>query len=292
MALNEVRQTFVRPFMEGLTQPDQSWQNGFDVWTDDVAAGKLAAFSGIGAVPVWDGSNDYPQVDVNDRANTTITYTKYALQVRINEYDAMDVPRIVPEAATKLGVAIANTYASVAAARLADAFNVSTTAGDGVALCSDSHPTASGVARDNNLASAFDRTAYMAAVNLASLWQSYHNLDEDWSADPKMLFGSPQDTTFRETSIEVFGSAVSSDQMQINAAASYRPEVNIWSKLTNPNQWFVISKLRKPLVFWIRKGAESKTFIDEDNGNIKISTSFALGTIAKPDPVGIIGSSF
>lgn len=107
-----------------------------------------------------------------------------------------------------------------------------------------------------------------------------------------MLFGSPQDTTFRETSIEVFGSAVSSDQMQINAAASYRPEVNIWSKLTNPNQWFVISKLRKPLVFWIRKGAESKTFIDEDNGNIKISTSFALGTIAKPDPVGIIGSSF
>lgn len=292
MSLTEVRQTFVRPFMEGLTQPDSSWQNGFDVWTDDVAAVKLAAFSGVGTVPTWDGSNDYPQADVNDRANTTLTYTKYALQVRINKYDAMDVPRIVPEAAQKLGVAIANTYGSIAAARLADCFNVTTTSGDGVALCSDSHPTASGAVRDSKIASAFDRTAYMAVVNLASLWQSYHNLDEDWSADPKMLFGSPQDTTFRETAVEVFGSSVSSDQMQVNAAASYRPEVNVWAKLSAANQWFVVSKLRKPLVFWIRSGAESTTTIDDDNGNIKISTDFAIGTIAKPDPIGIIGSSF
>jgi len=290
MALTEVKQTFVRPFMEGLTQPDSSWQNGFDVWTDDVAAVKLAAFSGIGTVPVWDGTNDYPQADVNDRANTTLTYTKYALQARINKYDAKDVPRIVSDAAQKLGIAIANTYGSIAAARLADAFNTTTTSGDGVALCSDSHPTASGASRDNKLTSAFDRTAYMAAVNLASLWTSYHNLDEDWSADPKILFASPQATTFREDTIEVFGSALSGSDMQANAAASFRPEVNIWAKLTDSTQWFLISKLRKPLVFWIRTGAESTTVIDEDNGNIKISTDFAIGTIAKPDPVGIIGS--
>lgn len=290
MALTEVKQTFVRPFMEGLTQPDSSWQNGFDVWIDDVAAVKLATFSGIGTVPVWDGTNDYPQADVNDRANTTLAYTKYALQVRINEYDAMDVPRIVSDAASKLGIAIANTYGSIAAARLADCFNVTTTSGDGVALCSDSHPTASGALRDSKLTSSFDRTAYMAAVNLASLWQSYHNLDEDWSADPKILFASPQATTFREDAFEVFGSALSGSDMQANAAASFRPEVNIWAKLTDSTQWFVMSKLRKPLVFWIRKGAESTTKIDEDNGNIKISTSFAIGTIAKPDPVGIIGS--
>lgn len=290
MALTEVKQTFVRPFMEGLTQPDQSWQNGFDVWTDDVASVKLASFSGIGTVPTWDGSNDYPQADVNDRYNTTITYTKYALQARLNKYDAMDVPRIVGEAGLKLGVAIANTYGSIAADRLADVYDSTTTAGDGVALCSDSHPTASGAYRDNKMTSSFDRTAYMAAINLASLWVSYHNLDEDWSGDPKVLFGSPQDTTFRETAAEVFGSAVSSDQMQVNAAASYRPEVVIWSKLTDSTQWMVISKLRKPLVFWIRSGATQNTVIDEDNGNIKISTDFAIGTIAKPDPIGIIGS--
>jgi hypothetical protein len=290
MALTEVKQTFVRPFMEGLTQPDASWQNGFDVWTDDVASVKLASFSGIGAIPVWDGSNDYAQADVNDRYNTTITYTKYALQARLNKYDAKDVPRIVAEAGQKLGVAIANTYGSIAADRLADVFDATTTAGDGVALVSDSHPTASGGFRDNKMTSSFDRTAYMAAVNLASLWTSYHNLDEDWSGDPKILFGSPADTTFRETAAEVFGSAVSSDQMQVNAAASYRPQVVLWSKLTDSTQWMLMSTLRKPLVFWVRSGAETNTVIDEDNGNIKISTDFAIGTIAKPDPIGIIGS--
>ncbi len=290
MALTEVKQTFVRPFMEGLTQPDMSWQSGFDMWTDDVASVKLASFSGIGAVPTWDGSNDYPQADVNDRYNTTITYTKYALQARLNKYDAMDVPRIVAEAGMKLGVAISNTYGSIAADRLADVFDSTTTAGDGVALVSDSHPTASGGYRDNKMTSAFDRTAYMAAINLASLWTSYHNLDEDWSNDPKVLFGSPADTTFRETQAEVFGSAVSSDQNQVNAASSYRPEVVIWSKLTDSTQWMLISKLRKPLVFWVRSGATQNTVIDEDNGNIKISTDFAIGTIAKPDPIGIIGS--
>lgn len=290
MALTEIKQTFVRPFMEGLTQPDMSWRSGFDMWTDDVASVKLASFSGIGAVPQWDGSNDYPQADVNDRYNTTITYTKYALQARLNKYDAMDVPRIVAEAGMKLGVAISNTYGSIAADRLADVFDSTTTAGDGVALVSDSHPTASGGYRDNKMTSAFDRTAYMAAINLASLWTSYHNLDEDWSNDPKVLFGSPADTTFRETQAEVFGSAVSSDQMQVNAASSYRPEVVIWSKLTDSTQWMLISKLRKPLVFWVRSGATQNTVIDEDNGNIKISTDFAIGTIAKPDPIGIIGS--
>ena len=290
MSITEAKQTFVRPFMEGLTQPDTSWTAGFDVWTDDVASIKLASLSGIGTVPTWDGSNDYPQTDINDRYNQTITYTKYALQVRINEFDAMDVPRIVADAGQKLGVAIANTYASVAATTLADVFDSTTTAGDGVALVSDSHPTASGALRDNKTTSAFDRTAWMADINLASLWVSYHNLDEDWSSDPMVMYGSPQDTTLRETAAEVFGSALSSDQMQVNAAASYRPQVVIWPKLTDSTQWYMISKLRKPLVFWIRAGADSRTTIDEDNGNIKISTRFALGTIAKPDPVGIIGN--
>jgi hypothetical protein len=276
--------------MEGLTLPSNEWQSGFDVWTDDVAAVTLASVSGVGQVPVWDGSNDVDQATVNDRYNTSLTYTKYALQVRLNKFDVRDIPRLLPDAAQKLGVAIANTYGSIAADRLADVYDATTTAGDGVALISDSHPTASGASRDNKLTSAFDRTAYMAAVNLASLWTSYHNQEEDWSSDPCVLYGSPSDTTFREVAFEVFGSSVSSDQMQTNAAAAYRPDVVLWSKLTDSTRWILVSKIRKPLVFWIRTGAETATTIDEDNLGYKITTSFAIGTIAKPDPVGIIAS--
>lgn len=290
MAISEVKQTFVRPFMEGLTAPDNSWQSGFDVWTDDVAAVKLASLSGVGNVPVWNGADDITTADVDDCYNNTLTYTKYALQVRINKYDARDVPRIVQDAATKLGVSIANTYGSIGATILEDTFDATTTAGDGVALISDSHPTNSGASRDNKMTSSFDRTAYMAAVNLASLWTNYMNQDEDWSNEPVLLYGSPADTTFRETAHEVFASQFSSSQMQANAAAMYAPEVVIWSKLTDSTRWWVVSKTRKPLVFWVRSGAETNTTIDEDNRNIKITTDFAIGTVAKPDPAGIIGS--
>lgn len=290
MSISTAKQTFVRPFMEGLSQPSAAWQQGFDIWTDDVAAVKMASLSGVGQVPEWNGSDDVDQADVNDRYNTTISYTKYALQVRLNKFDVRDIPRLLPDAATKLGVAIANTYGSIAATILEDTFDATTTAGDGVALISDSHPTASGAVRDNKMTSAFDRTAYMAAVNLASLWVSYHNQEEDWSADQCVLFGSPQDTTFREVAFETFGSVYSSDQMQSNAAAAYRPDVVIWSKLTDSTRWWVVSKTRKPLVFWIRSGAETQTVIDEDNLGYKITTSFAIGTQAKPDPVGIVGS--
>lgn len=290
MAISEVKQTFVRPFMEGLTAPDNSWQSGFDVWTDDVAAVKLASLSGVGNVPVWNGADDITTADVNDRYNNTLTYTKYALQVRINKYDAKDVPRIVQDAATKLGVSIANTYGSIGATILEDTFDATTTAGDGVALISDSHPTNSGASRDNKMTSSFDRTAYMAAVSLASLWTNYMNQEEDWSNEPVLLYGSPADTTFRETAHEVFASQFSSSQMQSNAAAMYAPEVVIWSKLTDSTRWWVVSKTRKPLVFWVRSGAETNTTIDEDNRNIKITTDFAIGTVAKPDPAGIIGS--
>jgi len=174
MSLAEVRDTVVLPFMEGLTQPSEAWRQFFEVRTDDVAAVKLASYSGIGAVPQWDGSNDINTADVNDRFNTSLSYTKYALQVRLNKYDLRDIPGLLENAVRKLGVAVANTYGSIGADRLEDVYDSTSTSGDGVALVSDSHPLADGGTRDNKLTSAFDRTAFMAAINLASLWKSYH----------------------------------------------------------------------------------------------------------------------
>ena len=130
MSLTEVRQTFVEPFMEGLTMVASDWQQGFQIRRDDVFAWKMASLSGIGAIPVWDGSNDVATADVNDRYNTTVSYTKYALQARINKYDRKDLPGITADAATKLGISAMSTYATVAAGLLNNAWG-STQAGDG-----------------------------------------------------------------------------------------------------------------------------------------------------------------
>ena len=290
MALSEVKQTLVEPFMEGLSMPSEGWRQCFEVRTDDAASVKLASMSGVGAIPVWDGSSDLDTADVNDRFSSTISYTKYALQVRVNKYDQKDVPGLLEGAVRKLGVAIANTYGTIGADRLNDIFDVTSTAGDGVALISDSHTLASGANRDNKLTSAFDRTALMAALNLASLWKSYHGQEEDWSEDGMVLFGSPLDTTFRETANEVLRSTVSSDQMQVNSALGYDITPMVWAKLDDSTRWGIISKSRTPLIYWIRSGAEQSIAVDEDNLGTKISVDFAIGTQVRPDPVGIIGS--
>lgn len=290
MALSEVKQEWVTPFMEGLTSPSEAWRAGFDIMTDDVASKKLASMSGISRVPIWNGSVDRDVAEVNDLYNVPLTYTKYALQVRLNKYDVKDIPGLVADSARKLGIAIANTYGSIAADRMADIFAPTTSAGDGVALVSDSHPTANGGTRDNKLTSAFDRTAYMAAMSLAALWTDYQGNEDAWAEEGKILFGSAADTTFYSTFVEVFRSDVSSAAMQSNAAKDFVPQVVVWPKLTTSTRWSVHSTVRKPLVLWIRSGAENETMIDEDNGGVKINTDFAIGTCAKPDPAGVVGS--
>lgn len=290
MALTEVLQTVVTAFMEGVTAPSEAWRGGFDVMTDDVAIKKLASFSGIGAVPVWDGVSDLDVADINDRFNQTLTYTEYGLQLRIPKRKAKDIPGLLEGGVRKLGVAVANTYGSIAAERMADVFDSTTTAGDGVALVSSSHTMASGALRDNHLNSAFDRSAFFGAINLAMLWPSFHGQEDSFAGDPFIYFGSPADSTLLETTGEVFGSAYSSDQMQTNMAAGYNVETVIWPKLTVSTRSMLISKLRLPLVYWIRDDAEQGlAFSDEDNLNIKVNVDFAIATGCKPDPAGIIG---
>lgn len=288
MSLTEVRQTFVEPFMEGLTMIDSSWQQGYVVRRDDVASFKMASMSGIGAVPVWDGSNDVATADVNDRYNTTVSYTKYALQARINKYDRKDLPGIVTDAATKLGISAMSTYASVAAGLLNNAFGT-TQAGDGVALVSDSHPKQGGT-RDNKMTSAFDRTAYFAGRALARNWMSYHDIPENWSGDGMWVYLSSQDSTSEEVSGELFNSQLSGADMAINVAKGLDATPIIWEYLTDSTRWFLVSKRRSPLVFWIRSGVEQNVTIDQDNLNDKVTIDFAIGTQTRPDPVGIIGS--
>lgn len=288
MALTTVRQEFVEPFMEGLSMIDASWQQGFVIRRDDVASWKMASMSGIGAIPVWDGSNDVTTADINDRYNTTVSYTKYALQARINKYDRKDLPGITADAATKLGISAMSTYATVAAGLLNNAFGT-TQAGDGVALCADSHPTATGT-RDNALTTAFDRTCYFAAKTLARNWVSYHGIPENWSGDGMYVYGSSQDATFEEVSGEVFGSQYSSSEMQTNVAANQGATPIIWEYLTDSTRVFFVSKRRSPLVFWIRSGVEQNVNIDQDNLNDKVTIDFAIGVQVRPDPVGIVGT--
>lgn len=292
MALTEVVDRDLQAFAEGLVQPDMSWQQVFNVFARDTPSIKMANYSGVGQIPTWGGDteDEVATTAMTDLFTRTLTATWYALQVRVTKKQKKDVPGVTEGAWKALGVATMNTYATIAAALVNNSFGT-TQAGDGVALCNDSHPIAGGGTRDNALASAFDRTAFMAAVNLSSLWQSYQGHEFDFSHDGFYLLASPQDTTIREKIHEVLNSSVSSSQNQSNAASGYNTTPIVWSRLTSATRWWLESKTYKPFNFWIREGAEENLAIDTGTLQDLQTVSFAVGTQANPDPTGIIGSS-
>jgi hypothetical protein len=221
----------------------------------------------------------------------SLDYVKYGLQVRIPKLDAADVPGLVEQAARKLGIATDSTYGTIAAAKLNGAFSTTTTA-DGKALIADDHTKRSGT-RDNLTTSAFDRTALFTALALAANWESYEGLDYDLSELGWYLVYPGQSATLMETVPEVLGSSVSSSEMQINAAQSRNITPVPWAKIdtTSSADWFLISKVEKPLVFWERQGPMQTLDIDEDNRSYKISVDFAVVCQCRPQPDGIFGST-
>lgn len=293
MALVEVVDRELMAFAEGLVMPNMEWQQAFNVFARDTPSIKMANYSGVGQIPEWgDGTteDEIPTTSMSDLFTRTLTATWYALQLRITKKQRKDVPGVVEGGWKALGVSTMNTYGTIAATLFNNSFGT-TQAGDGVALISDSHPIAGGGVRDNALASAFDRTAFMAAINLASVWKSYQGHEFDFSNDGFLLLGSPTDSTFRERAHEVLNSTVSSSQNQSNAAANYNTTPIIWSRLSSSTRWWLQSKLYKVANFWIREGAEENLAKDQDTLQDKLSVNFAVGTQANPDPTGIIGSS-
>lgn len=292
MALTEVVDRDLQAFAEGLVQPNMAWQQAFNVFARDTPSVKMANYSGVGQIPTWGGDteDEVATTAMSDLFTRTLTATWYALQVRVTKKQKKDVPGVTEGAWKALGVATMNTYATIAAALVNNSFGT-TQAGDGVALCNDSHPIAGGSTRDNALASAFDRTAFMAAVNLASVWKSYQGHEFDFSNDGFYMLASPADSTIRETIHEVFASVLSGADNASNAARGYDTTPIIWSRLTSATRWWLVSKAYKPLNFWIREGAEENLAIDTGTLQDLQTVSFAVGTQANPDPTGIIGSS-
>lgn len=293
MALVEVVDRELMAFAEGLVMPNMEWQPAFNVFARDTPSIKMANYSGVGQIPEWGGDteDEVATTSMNDLWTRTLTATWYALQVRVTKKQRKDVPGVIEGAWKALGVSTMNTYATIAASLLNNSFGT-TQAGDGVSLINDSHPIAGGEVRDNALGSAYDRTAFMAAINLASLWKSQQGHEFDFSNDGFYFFGSPADSTLRERVDEVLNSAVSSSQNQKNAASGYNTTPILWSRLTSASRWWIQSKTYKTLNFWIREGAEENLARDQDTLQDKLSVNFAVGTQANPDPTGIIGSSF
>ena len=281
-----VKQTVVERFFEGLFSVSEQWAQAYDYRRNDIADLRISPITGVSSIPNWNGG-DLPVQELEALTPQLVQYEKFGLQVRVDKYDAKDVPESTTTLPQRIGVATASTYAAKAAEVLAGAFSTSTTSVDGLPLCDDSHVTKIGT-RSNKLTTGLDSAAIMAAIAMFRRWRDYQGLPRDVVAEGGFYLIIPPD--LEEAAGQALGSSVTSDQMQVNMAGSYGIDTIVWNHLTDADNWFLVSKAGSPLIFWERSAPDLQVQIDEDSKAGKYSLDFAISSAVSALPDGIVGS--
>jgi hypothetical protein len=281
-----VKQTVVERFFEGLFSVSEQWAQAYDYRQNDIADLRISPITGVSSIPKWLGG-DLPVQELEALTPQLVEYEKYGVQVRVDKYDAKDVPESTTTLPQRIGVATASTYAAKAAEVLAGAFSTSTTSVDGQPLCSTTHATAIGT-RSNKLTSNLDSSAIMAAIAMFRRWRDYQGLPRDVVAEGGFYLIIPPD--LEEAAGQALGSAVTSDQNQLNMAGSYGIQTIVWNHLSDPDNWFLVSRSSSPLIFWERSAPDLQVDIDEDSKAGKYSLDFAISSAVSALPDGIVGS--
>jgi len=281
-----VKQTVVERFFEGLFSVSEQWAQAYDYRRNDIADLRISPITGVSSIPNWNGG-DLPVQELEALTPQLVQYEKFGLQVRVDKYDARDVPESTSTLPQRIGVATATTYAAKAAEILAGAFTTSTTSVDGLALCATNHTTKIGT-RSNKLTTALDSAAIMAAIAMFRRWRDYQGLPRDVVAEGGFFLIIPPD--LEEAAGQALGSSVTSAAMQLNMAGSYGIDTIVWNHLTDVDNWFLVSKAGSPLIFWERSAPDLQVQIDEDSKAGKYSLDFAISSAVSALPDGIVGS--
>lgn len=285
----DAKQIFVDAYFDGANQVPSRWRDAFGWRYDDVGSLKLNGIESVSTVPAWDGGEDLPQARVRDIGYKTVTYAQYGIQMRLRKLDVRHDPTLLQRVAARLGRAVENTYGNIGAAVLNNSFGTTTVVPGSKALGATDHPTSTST-RSNKLTSALDLGAIMAAMTLARQWKDYDDGDLDL-ADAGWNLLYPVATGLEQTVLQALGSQYTSDQMQVNTAGSFGITGITWAKLTDTNDWHLLSKAVKPVWMWEASAPESETAVDQDSKGVKISLDFAIAGFADVFPTGYIGSS-
>jgi hypothetical protein len=291
MALTNSKFQAVEAFFEGASMIPDDWRKFVNFRTDNVPSMKLAAMTGLGDVPTWNGTADLGDtaVSVDDHHQVPVTASQYAYQARISRVDSQDIPTIVADASRKIGMSIASTYASLAYTLLD-----SNPAVLGADLFATDHPTAGGGTRSNRTASALDRTSFAAAISAFRRWKNVQNQVTDYlGAGLVMIVPAELEETAKQIVMSPFHT-VSNVQGETNIAGTYNTEVIVSGKLSalDANNWYLFAKAGAgsgPFTFWERLAPEIRLTEDPDTLHQKITCDFAVGTAAGPEPDFIYG---
>jgi hypothetical protein len=265
----------------------------FEIETSERSFEEEVKLSGFSSAPVKNEGSAINYDNAQEVWSARYTHETIAMGFSITE-EAMEdnlYDSLSARYTKSLARAMAYTKQVKGAAVLNNAFSSSFVGGDGVALCSTSHPTVAGGVNSNRPTTGADlnETSLEAAIIQIAAWTDERGLLI--AARPKKLIIPPA-LMFVATRILQTELRTSTSDNDINALKSMSAipggyAVNHY--LTDTNAWFLMTDIPNGLKHFIRAPLKQAMDGDFDTGNVRYKSrerySFGFS-----DPLGIFGS--
>lgn len=263
----------------------------FDVEKSDRSFEEEVKLSGFGTAPVKSEGDSITYDTAQEAFTARYTHETVALGFSITEEAIEDnlYDSLSSRYTKALARAMAYTKQVKAASVLNNAFDSNYKGGDGVALCSTSHPLVGGGTNSNTpaVASDLNETSLEAAVIQMSKWVDERGLLI--AAKQKKLI-IPVNLQFVAQKLKGTDKKLGSTDNDMATAPgilSGGMAINHW--ITDPNAWFLTTDVPNGLKMFERAGLTTKMDGDFDTGNVryKARERYSFGW---SDPLGIFGS--
>jgi len=265
----------------------------FDVETSERSFEEETKLSGFSAAPVKNEGNAIAYDNAQEAWTARYQHETIALGFAITEEAVEDNLYDSLSARYTKGLARAMAYTKQvkAAAVLNNAFSSNQLGGDGVVLCSASHPLVSGGVNSNTGGAAdLNETSLEAAVIQIAGWVDERSLLI--AAKPVKLILPPAlmfvGTRLLETELRVGTNNNDVNALKNNGSIPGGYAVNHF--LTDTNAWFLTTDVPNGLKHFVRTPLQNSMDGDFDTGNVRYKSrerySFGFS-----DPLGIFGAS-
>jgi hypothetical protein len=265
----------------------------FETETSERSFEEETKLSGFSAAPVKNEGNAIKYDNAQEAWTARYQHETIALGFSVTEEAVEDnlYDSLSARYTKALARAMSYTKQVKAAAILNSAFSSGTTYGDGVALCSASHPLVSG-GTNSNTGGAVDlnETSLEAAVIQIAGWTDERGLLI--AAKPRKLIVPPSlmfvATRLLETELRTSTNNNDINALKNNGSIPEGYRVNHF--LTDTNAWFLCTDVPNGLKHFVRTPLANSMDGDFDTGNVRYKSRerYSFGA---SDPLGIFGAS-
>ena len=266
----------------------------YDIESSERSFEEETKLAGFGAAPVKNEGSAIAYDNAQEASTARYTHETIAMGFSVTE-EAMEdnlYDSLSSRYTKSLARGMAYTKQVKGASVLNNAFSGSFLYGDGVSLCSTSHPLVNGAVNSNRPATMVDlnETSLENAVIQIAAWTDERGLLI--AAKPKKLVIPPAlmfvATRLLETQNRV-GTA-DNDLNALKSNGSIPGGYTVNNFLTDTNAWFLLTDVPNGLKHFVRAGMKTSMDGDFETGNVryKARERYSFGV---SDPLGIYGSS-